>query len=156
LPVSLGYYPDALLIRCTEKACSNDFRTKGLSVSTKTILIVDDSRAMRAMLTSTVESLADCRIVEACSGFEALRLLPREKVDLILTDINMPDINGLELISYLRNNSNYRDIPVFIISTEGAQKDIDKGRLLGADEYVVKPFDPVRLQELLLKYLNRP
>jgi two-component system chemotaxis response regulator CheY len=124
-------------------------------VSTKTILIVDDSRAMRAMLTSTVESLDDCRIVEASSGFEALRLLPREKVDLILTDINMPDINGLELISYLRNNSNYQDIPIIIISTEGAQKDIDKGRFLGADEYVVKPFDPARLQELLLKYLER-
>lgn len=125
-------------------------------MNTKTILIADDSRAMRAMLTSTLESLIDCRIVEASNGFEALRLLPRENVDLILTDINMPDINGLELISYLRNNPNYRDIPIIIISTEGSQKDIDKGKLLGANDYVVKPFDPARLQELLLKYLNRP
>ncbi|MBI2355438.1 MAG: response regulator [Deltaproteobacteria bacterium] len=125
-------------------------------MNTKTILIADDSRAMRAMLTSTVESLVDCRIVEASNGFEALRLLPRENVDLILTDINMPDINGLELISYLRNNPNYKEIPIIIISTEGSQKDIDKGRLLGANDYVVKPFDPARLQELLLKYLNRP
>lgn len=125
-------------------------------MNTKTILIADDSRAMRAMLTSTVESLVDCRIVEASNGFEALRLLPRENVDLILTDINMPDINGLELISYLRNNQNYKDIPIIIISTEGSQKDIDKGKLLGANDYVVKPFDPATLQELLLKYLNRP
>lgn len=125
-------------------------------MNTKTVLIADDSRAMRAMLTSTIESLGDINIIEACSGFEALRLLPRESVDLILTDINMPDINGLELISYLRNNPNYQNIPVFIISTEGSQKDIDKGKLLGANEYVVKPFDPVMLQELLLKYLNRP
>ena len=124
-------------------------------MSTKTILIADDSTAMRAMLTSTVEALDDCRIVEASSGFEALRLLPREKVDLILTDINMPDINGLELISYLRNNPNYQEIPIIIISTEGSQKDIDKGKLLGANDYVVKPFDPARLQELLQKYLNR-
>lgn len=125
-------------------------------MNTKTVLIADDSRAMRAMLTSTIESLGEINIIEACSGFEALRLLPRESVDLILTDINMPDINGLELISYLRNNPNYQDIPVIIISTEGSQKDIDRGKLLGANEYVVKPFDPAMLQELLLKYLNRP
>lgn len=125
-------------------------------MNTKTVLIADDSRAMRAMLTSTIESLGDFNIIEASSGFEALRLLPRERVDLILTDINMPDINGLELISYLRNNPNYQDIPVIIISTEGSQKDVDKGKLLGANDYVVKPFDPAKLQELLLKYLNRP
>ncbi len=119
----------------------------------KTILIADDSPTMRAMLVSTIEMLGDFHVVEASSGFEALRLLPREKVDLILTDINMPDINGLELISYLRNNSNYRSIPVFIISTEGSQKDIEKGKLLGANEYVVKPFDPARLLKLISSYL---
>lgn len=124
-------------------------------MGTKTILIADDSRAMRAMLTSTLEALDDCRIVEASSGFEAMRLLPREKVDLVLTDINMPDINGLELISYMRNNPNYQDIPIIIISTEGSRKDIERGKLLGANDYVVKPFDPATLQELLQKYLNR-
>lgn len=124
-------------------------------MSAKTILIADDSRAMRAMLTSTLESLDDCRIVEASSGFEAMRLLPREKVDLVLTDINMPDINGLELISYMRNNPNYQDIPIIIISTEGSQKDVERGKLLGANDYVVKPFDPATLQKLLQKYLNK-
>jgi two-component system chemotaxis response regulator CheY len=125
-------------------------------VSTKTILIADDSAAMRAMLVAVVESLGDdCQIVEASSGFEALRLLPREHVDLIMTDVNMPDINGLELISYLRNNPNYKNIPVFIISTEGSAKDVEKGRQLGADEYVVKPFSPVALQQLISHYLNK-
>lgn len=119
----------------------------------KTILIADDSQTMRAMLVSTIESLGDFHIVEASSGFEALRLLPREKVDLILTDINMPDINGLELISYLRNNANYVDIPVIIISTEGSQKDIEKGRLLGANEYLIKPIDHAKLQTLISSYL---
>jgi len=119
----------------------------------KTILIADDSPAMRAMLVSTIEMLGDFRIVEVSSGFEALRLLPREKVDLILTDINMPDINGLELISYLRTNSNYLSIPVFIISSEGSRKDIEKGKLLGANEYLIKPFDPARLQALISYYL---
>ena len=124
-------------------------------MGTKTILIVDDSRAMRAMLSSTLESLDNCHIVEASSGFEAMRLLPREKVDLVLTDINMPDINGLELISYMRNNPNYQNIPIIIISTEGSQKDIERGKQLGANDYVVKPFDPASLQELLQKYLSR-
>ena len=124
-------------------------------MSTKTILIADDSRAMRAMLTSTIESLSNnYNIVEASSGFEALRLLPREKVDLILTDINMPDINGLEFLSYLRTNPNYQDIPVIIISTEGSQHDIDRGKLIGANEYVVKPFEPADLQKIILKYLH--
>lgn len=124
-------------------------------MSTKKILIADDSATMRAMLVAIAEEAGDYQIVEASSGFEALRLLPRGHVDLILTDINMPDINGLELISYLRNNPNYKDIPVFIISTEGSTKDIEKGKQLGADEYVVKPFSPATLQQLLNKYLNK-
>ena len=123
-------------------------------MSSKTILIVDDSRAMRAMLVSTIESINSYNIVEASTGFEALRLLPREKVDLILTDINMPDINGLELLSYLRNNPNYQEIPVIIVSSEGSQKDIDKGKQLGANDYIIKPFDPARVQELIQLYLG--
>lgn len=118
-------------------------------------MIADDSATMRAMLVAIVESLGDYQTVEASSGFDALRLLPRGQVDLIMTDINMPDINGLELISYLRNNPNYKDIPVFIISTEGSAKDIEKGRQLGANEYIVKPFSPVILQQLINQYLNK-
>ncbi len=109
---------------------------------------------MRSLLVSTIESLEGYQIVEAASGFEALRLLPREKIDLIITDINMPDINGLELISYVRNNPNYRDIPLFIISTESSEKDMEKGLALGANEYLVKPFNPLKLQELIGKYIG--
>ena len=124
-------------------------------MSTKTILIADDSSSMRAMLVAIVGAMGDYQIVEASSGFEALRLLPRDQIDLIITDINMPDINGLELISYLRANQNYKDIPVFIISTEGSAKDIEKGKQLGADEYLVKPFSPATLQQLINQYLNK-
>ncbi|MGB9081996.1 MAG: response regulator [Desulfuromonadaceae bacterium] len=124
-------------------------------MSIRTILIADDSATMRSMLVAIVEALGDFHIVEASSGFEALRLLPRDHVDLILTDVNMPDINGLELIRYLRANPNYKNIPVFIISTEGSAKDIEKGKQLGADEYLVKPFDPATLQQLINRYLNK-
>ena len=120
----------------------------------KRILITEDSPTMRSLLISTIETLDGFEIVEAASGFEALRLLPRDKIDLIITDINMPDINGLELISYVKNNPNYQDIPLFIISTESSDKDLEKGLALGANEYLVKPFDPLKLQELISTYLG--
>jgi two-component system chemotaxis response regulator CheY len=118
------------------------------------ILVTEDSATMRSLLIATIESCGDYEVVEASSGFEALRLLPREKVDLIITDINMPDINGLELISYVRKNANYTDTPLFIISTEGREKDVEKGLALGANEYLVKPIDPKRLQALIVKYIG--
>lgn len=118
------------------------------------ILVTEDSATMRSLLISMIESCGDYEVIEACSGFEALRLLPREKIDLIITDINMPDINGLELISYVRKNSSYIDTPLFIISTEGREKDVEKGLSLGANEYLVKPIDPKRLQELIVKYIG--
>lgn len=109
---------------------------------------------MRSLLVSTIQSLDDYEIIEAASGFEALRLLPRERVDLIITDVNMPDINGLELISYIRSTPYYKSIPLFIISTESSERDREKGLALGADEYLVKPFDPERLQGLIRRYLG--
>ena len=107
------------------------------------ILIVEDSPTMRSLVVSALEDLgAPVRITEAASGFEALRELPREDYDLIVTDINMPDINGLELVSFVRSNTAYRSIPLLIISTEGSERDRLKGLELGADAYLVKPFEP--------------
>jgi two-component system, chemotaxis family, chemotaxis protein CheY len=118
-----------------------------------TILIADDSTAMRSLVMSTLEGLANVRIIQASNGFEALRMLPREQINLILTDINMPDINGLELLSFVRTNPMYKNLPVVIISTEGSQKDIEKGLSMGANEYIVKPFTPEYLLEVVGKYL---
>lgn len=118
------------------------------------ILVTEDSATMRSLLVATIEASGDYEVVEASSGFEALRLLPREKIDLIITDINMPDINGLELINYVRKSETYRTTPLFIISTEGREKDVEKGLALGANEYLVKPIDPVRLQELIRAYIG--
>lgn len=118
-----------------------------------TILIVDDSTAMRSLLVSTLETLGQVAIVQAPNGFEALRMLPREQIDLILTDINMPDINGLELLSFIRNNPIYKNVPVVVISTEGSRKDIEKGLALGANEYLVKPFHPEQLLDVVKRFL---
>jgi len=122
----------------------------------KRILIVEDSPTMRALLNSALEDLeAPVKITEASSGFEALRYLPREPFDLIVTDINMPDINGLELVSFVKNNDAYRSIPLVIVSTEGAERDRERGLELGADAYLVKPFEPENLREVVVDLLSR-
>lgn len=118
------------------------------------ILIVEDSSTTRAMITSAVEVIDGLEIFESNSGFEALKLLPHHPFDLIITDINMPDINGLELVSFVKKNQNYKHIPLIIITTEGSERDKEKGISLGADEYLVKPFNPEELQRLVKKYLK--
>jgi len=122
----------------------------------KRILIVEDSPTMRALLNSALEGLEiPVKITEACSGFEALRCLPREPFDLIVTDINMPDINGLELVSFAKSNDAYRSIPLIIVSTEKTERDQKRGLELGADAYLVKPFEPENLREVVLDLLSR-
>jgi len=121
----------------------------------KKILIAEDSSTMRSLIVSTIAALGDFEVVEAANGFEALRVLPREKVDLVITDINMPDINGLELVSFLKNNPNYKNTPLFIISTEGSERDREKGLSLGADAYLTKPFSPQELQSLIVRFLGQ-
>ncbi len=119
------------------------------------ILIVEDSSTMRSLLSATLEELGvPVKITEATSGFEALRCLPRETFDLVVTDINMPDINGLELVSFVKNNDKYQNIPLIIISTEGSERDQAKGLELGANAYIVKPFDPELLRDIARDLLS--
>ncbi|HET7711983.1 MAG TPA: response regulator [Thermoanaerobaculia bacterium] len=120
------------------------------------ILVVEDSSSMRAYLTTLLEGgeLHDLEIVEAASGFEALKMLPHHRFDAILTDINMPDINGLELVSFLKNHPVYKQIPVMVISTESSDEDQRRAVALGAEEYLVKPFQPAQLQEKLGRLLK--
>lgn len=119
------------------------------------ILIVEDSGTMRSLLVQALEDLdPDAKIDEAQNGFEALRMLPRERYDLILTDINMPEINGLELVSFVKGNPSYRAIPLVIVSTEGSDRDRAKGLELGADRYLVKPFESGEFQRLVSDLLD--
>jgi len=120
------------------------------------ILVVEDSPSMRSFLTTILEGAddLDLEIVEAGSGFEALKTLPHHKFNLILTDINMPDINGLELVSFLKNHPVYRGIPVMVISTEGSDSDRRRAAALGAEEYLVKPFTTQDLSAKLRKLLK--
>jgi two-component system, chemotaxis family, chemotaxis protein CheY len=121
------------------------------------VLVVEDSTSMRAYLTAIIEGGSesyDLEIVEAASGFEALKTLPHNKFDAILTDINMPDINGLELVSFLKNHPTYRTIPVMVISTESTEEDRRRAAALGAEEYLVKPFESSELVAKLRRLLR--
>jgi len=119
--------------------------------SVRQVLIVEDSPIMRSFISSTLEAMGDFQIIETGSGFEALKALPRHRFDLILTDINMPDINGLELVGLIRSRPEYRDVPLFIITTEGNELVHEKGMALGANGYLVKPFKPEDLQNLVCR-----
>jgi two-component system chemotaxis response regulator CheY len=121
------------------------------------ILIVEDSAAMRTYVRSSLEGAPeigdDTEIVEASSGFDALRLLPRGAFDLVITDINMPDINGLELIRFVRQNAHHKAVAVLIISTQSSERDRARGLALGADEFLAKPFTPEALREAATRSL---
>ena len=104
------------------------------------VLIIDDSSATRAYVRAALEEMSDMQVSEAASGFDALRILPRERFDLLLVDINMPNINGLELISFIRRSETHRDTPLLIISTEASERDRARAMTLGANGYLAKPF----------------
>ena len=121
------------------------------------ILVVEDSGAMRALIGAALESLDEkLEIDEAESGFSALRVLPKHAYDLIVTDIDMPDINGLELVSFVKRDPRYRHTPLVIVSSEGSERDREKGLALGADAYLVKPFAPETLRQVAQDLLDRP
>jgi two-component system chemotaxis response regulator CheY len=105
------------------------------------LLVVEDSPTMRDWIATVLEDLEPAvKIDLAASGFEALRLLPRQHYDLIVTDINMPDIHGLELISFVRSDARHMGTPLVIVSTESSEEDRRRGLALGANAYLVKPF----------------
>lgn len=118
------------------------------------VLVVEDSQTMREWISAAIEELdRPLKVDLAASGFEALRLLPRQVYDLVVTDINMPDIHGLELISFIRSDARYAATPLVIVSTESSEEDRRRGLALGANAYLVKPFavqDLVRVVEDLL------
>jgi two-component system chemotaxis response regulator CheY len=120
----------------------------------KTILIVEDSSTTRALIRAVIDELGDFETVEASSGFEALKMLPQQEYDLIITDINMPDINGLELINFVKSNPRYSHVPIIIVSTERSEEDKKRGMALGATAYVSKPFKSLELQEAIQKIIG--
>lgn len=120
--------------------------------SMRRVLVVEDSVSARAFVRAVLEGVdfasrhGGTEVVEASNGFDAMRLLPRGPYDLIITDINMTDINGLELIRFVRSSAHHRTTPLLVISTLRAEHDMERGLQLGANGYLGKPFTPEQLR----------
>jgi two-component system chemotaxis response regulator CheY len=113
----------------------------------KKILLVDDSRTVRQLLKLVLMKHLFCNITEACDGLEAVKCMDSDDFDLLITDINMPSMNGLSLIRKIRGEMQLK-LPIIIVTTMGGEKDRDTGLELGADSYVTKPINgPALIRE---------
>ena len=118
-----------------------------------TILISDDSSSMRQMVQFTLQE-AEHHVQEASDGDKALQLAQQHDFDLVITDINMPTLDGLSLVRELRNLSNYRYKPILLLTTESDPEMKQEARQAGATGWITKPFDPDRLLAAVRKVLG--
>lgn len=118
------------------------------------VLVVEDSPTMRQLIVFALKRIRGFQIVEANDGVDGLKKLSAEKFDLILTDINMPIMDGLKLVSMVRNDPNYKNTPIIVITTEGATEDRDRALSLGANEYITKPIQTMKILETVKKLMN--
>jgi two-component system, chemotaxis family, chemotaxis protein CheY len=114
----------------------------------KKILTVDDSPSVRKMVEFSLKSKGYA-MGGAADGIEALALMEQEPFDAVILDVNMPKMNGLEFLEKIKNDENFAAIPVIMLTTEGQDEDRDKAMALGATAYIVKPFKPTQLLNLL-------
>ena len=114
------------------------------------ILAVDDSASMRQMVSFTLKS-AGYAVVEAVDGQDALEKSVSQDFDLVLTDQNMPRMDGISLTRKLRENPNFKSTPILILTTESSDEMKQSGRSAGATGWMVKPFDPAKLLEVIKK-----
>jgi two-component system, chemotaxis family, chemotaxis protein CheY len=124
----------------------------GASQSSRVILAVDDSASMRQMVRFTLES-AGYRVVQAVDGIEALDFAKTSAVDLVLTDVNMPRMDGITLVRELRGLSTYKFTPVLVLTTESGQDTKQRGKQAGATGWIVKPFSPEQLLSTIARVL---
>ena len=119
-----------------------------------TFLVVEDSPTMRQLISFSLKRFRNARIIEAVDGVDALKKLSGESIDLILTDINMPVMDGLKLVSLVRQNAQTKGIPIIIITTEGAEEDRERGLALGANAYISKPIQSSHLIKTISELLT--
>lgn len=117
-------------------------------------LVVEDSPTMRQLITFSLKRIPNSKIVEASDGVDALKKLKEGRFDLIVSDINMPLMDGLKLVSMIRNDPAYRSTPIVIVTTEGSQTDREKGLALGANAYLSKPIQTNELLKIVRDLLK--
>jgi two-component system chemotaxis response regulator CheY len=125
-----------------------------MQTASKNVLIVDDSRTVRMMLRSVLES-AGLVVTEAIDGRNALTALEGRPVDLIITDVNMPEMDGISLVRELRSRASFPRIPILILTTVQDADMKEQGRLAGATGWMCKPFQPEQIRSVVGKVLAR-
>lgn len=119
----------------------------------KTIMTVDDSATLRQMVSFVLKG-AGFGVIEACDGVDALSKLPSEAANLILTDVNMPRMDGLELVRQLRAKPDYKFVPIVLLTTESHPEKKQEGKAAGATGWIVKPFEPEQLLSVVKKVMR--
>ena len=117
-------------------------------------LVVEDSPPMRKMIVFALSRIKELSVVEADDGVDALRRLAGTKFDIIITDINMPILDGLKLVKRLRADETYHTVPIIIITTEGAAEDRQRALSLGANAYITKPIQAPAVIKLVREILG--
>jgi two-component system, chemotaxis family, chemotaxis protein CheY len=102
-------------------------------------LVVEDSQVMRQLLVFALQRVRELDVTEADDGVDALRKLAGNRFDIIITDINMPIMDGLKLVKRIRSDETYKDVPIIVVTTEGSQEDRSRALALGANAYITKP-----------------
>jgi len=120
------------------------------------ILVVEDSPTMRQLIGFALKRLPGVTLMEASDGVDGLKKINSNRFDLIITDINMPVMDGLKLISIVRKDVNYRNIPIMIITTEGGAEDRERALALGADAYITKPIQAGQVLDAVKSLLGMP
>lgn len=118
------------------------------------ILVADDSSTMRRILKMTLGRIGFNDVTEAADGQEAVEKCQAEQYQCVLTDWNMPNMDGLELIMTLRGMPNYEKVPIMMVTTEGAKDDVIEALTRGANSYIVKPFTPDTLKQKMSEILG--
>lgn len=118
------------------------------------VLVVEDSPTMRQLIVFALKRVRGIDITEAQDGVDGLKRLSADRYDLILTDINMPIMDGLKLVSLVRNDPAYKTVPIVIITTEGASEDRERALAIGANEYITKPIQTSRIIDTAKRLLG--
>jgi len=118
-----------------------------------TILTVDDTASMRQMISFTLNSVGH-EVIQASDGKEALQLLQGRKIDLVIADVNMPNMDGITLVKSLRALADYKFTPILVLTTESQEAKRTQGKVAGATGWIVKPFNPEQLLSVVKKVLG--
>ncbi|MDX9790474.1 MAG: response regulator [Candidatus Kapaibacterium sp.] len=118
----------------------------------KVILVVEDSPSIRKFISLALK-IQSYQVITAEDGIKALEIMAVTKIDMVLTDLNMPNMDGIKLIKEIRNLQDYEELPIIILSSLTSERDIQDGLDAGANSYLIKPFNTKKIQYEISKYL---